>query len=160
MGRIESEGGQHEIPGNRDSRAEGRCAGRHQEGDCRLCEQQRRNGLRGRRRRRHRTGRRRRRRVRPAGLQHGARRRETGCHHVRQLRNAQLRREGGRGRQGPARHEPPLLHGEEGPAPRGRLRSAGVLLRPGDRCGHPADDQGDRRRQLRGHALPRPRAHL
>ena len=35
-----------------------------------------------------------------------------------------------------------------------------VLLRPGDRCGHPADDQGDRRRQLRGHALPRPRAHL
>ena len=36
----------------------------------------------------------------------------------------------------------------------------GVLLRPGDRCGHPADDQGDRRRQLRGHALPRPRAHL
>lgn len=85
--------------GGRDGRAEGRCARRHQEGDCRLRERQRRNGLRGRRQRRKRVGRRRRRRVRLASLQHGARRRETGRHHVRQLRSARLRREGGRGRQ-------------------------------------------------------------
>ena len=85
MGRIESEGGQHQIPGNRDNRAEGHCAERHQEGDRRICELRRRHGLRWRRRRRRRAGRRGRGCVRPAGLQHGERRREAKRHHVCQL---------------------------------------------------------------------------
>ena len=54
----------------------------------------------------------------------------------------------------------PYYMAKKGLRPEGVYVRQGVLLRPGDRCGHPADDQGDRRRQLRGHALPRPRAHL